>query len=268
MKPNFKIALIGIALVMGFTSCSNDDEPEIPQQSVIPSTKNVFSQGAPKSFNGAKITTNDKGQVTKIVSDDDEITFEYGTFSRADEYQVKMSISDPENAGYEQDFYFQLNDKGFAKKAIRIFLDEPDYVDTWEFGYNDADQLNYARRVEDDEVYRITYTDGNITKVLRTEQEYRYEYDIFYTDSKNSSVLPNKGNVMLFYRAFYIDLQETEIAYYAGLLGKSTNNLPVRLEEVDDEYPYEDIFNWTMTDGLPTTFWSTQDTDKIYFTWK
>ena len=57
---------------------------------------------------------------------------------------------------------------------------------------------------------------------------------------------------MLFDKTLGIDMDEMQYAYYAGLLGKATKNLPVKL--VDNEND-TDNFTWTLnSNSYPISF--------------
>lgn len=64
---------------------------------------------------------------------------------------------------------------------------------------------------------------------------------------------------MLFDETFGIDMDEMEYAYFAGLLGKATRNLPTeRTEDDGDSHTYE----WTLNGaGLPIKLVSTDFRD-------
>ena len=56
---------------------------------------------------------------------------------------------------------------------------------------------------------------------------------------------------MLFDTTLGIDMDEMQYAYFAGLLGKATKHLPVRL--IDNE-GQEETFTWRLsTSGYPTS---------------
>jgi len=68
---------------------------------------------------------------------------------------------------------------------------------------------------------------------------------------------------MLFDATLGIDMDEMKYAYYAGLLGKATKNLPK--SNVDEEGETT-TFTWTLNDsGLPTKM--TDGYDTYTFSW-
>ena len=269
MKAVFKLlSAVLVTASFGLASCSNnDDEPE-NNQSVETSPKNVLSQGLPAEVDGYTFNTNDKGQVTSISYDNSIVaTFEYGKFTRAATYDVLMKIPDGDT---NIDIYIQTNNQGFATHALEVYNDDyPD--DTWDFEYNSAGQLMRLKRSEGGDDFKITYSNGDIIKVVQDDEDgYHYETLIKYTDEKNPSVVPNKGNIMLFDELFYIDMDEMGIAYYAGLLGKSTNNLPIGCVDTDDPESSRS-YNWNLnTNGLPNELNVVEswDGDEYIYTYK
>ena len=264
-----KLTSLGFAaLCLVMTACSDDnDEPE-SSNSVEPTIDKVFTEGLPASVDGATFTTNSKGQVTKIVDGDEVITFEYGSFSRAAEYNVAMSYSDKNYPGDGWTIYMQTNSQGFVSHALQVYEDDEFDNDTWDFEYNADGQLTRLTRSESDDSYEITYSNGNIVKVVESDEEgYGYEYTFNYTNSKYTKPVENKCNLMLFDDMFEIDMDEMGIAYYAGLLGKSTKNLPMACDYGDGDI---DDYNWIFdSNNRPTKFWSGDDEwDVITFSWK
>ena len=110
------------------------------------------------------------------------------------------------------------------------------------------------------EITTITYTDGNITKtstISEDEPDVNSEYNIYYTSDAIKTPLENKGCLMLFDATFGIDMDEMDFAYYAGLLGKATKNLPIRYtsQSTISGIASEDTrdFSWSVnSNGYPT----------------
>ena len=277
MNKLLKLTSLGFAaFAMVMTSCSDDDN-DAPVLPVEPSISNVFSQGLPKVADGYKFTTNDKGQVTKIEDDYDVVTFEYGRGSRAITYDVVMKIREKEYPTAGSDIYMQLNNQGFVTYALQVYLNDENEDDTWQFEYNADGQMTRIRRSENENDVRITYVDGNISKYIETWEgdDEREEYTIKYTNDKFKTPVANKGNLMMFDEFFDIDMDEMGIAYFAGLLGKSTKNLPMGYTYSDIEgdnsvsYTGSDNFNWTLnSQGFPTKFWKDNyEYEATTFTW-
>lgn len=244
-------------------SCSNNDDEPKNDHPVEPSIGNVFSKGLPKVVDGFTFTTNDKGQVTRILDSSwQDITFEYGTFSRAEDYEVLMKIRYTDSERNEEDkcdIYIQLNNQGFAHHALQIYADSE--TDTWDFEYNANGQLTRLKRSESDDNFNIIYKDGNITNVIEDYGDGEHEeFALKYTNAKYQQAIPNTGNIMLFDDLFYIDMDEMGMAYYAGLLGKSTKDLPVSGSFTNG---FTRSYDWTLDNGLPISLVET-DSDGDY----
>lgn len=267
-----KLTSLGFAaLCFVMTSCSDDnDGPEV-STSAEPTVDNVFTEGLPASVDGATFTTNEKGQVTKIVDGDEVITFEYGTFSsRAAEYNVAMRYSDNNYPDEGWTIYMQLNSQGFVSHALQVYKDDEYENDTWDFGYNADGQLTSLKRSEGEDDYEITYANGNIVKVTEIdEDDDPYVYTFSYTNDKFTTPVENTYNLMLFDDMFEIDMDEMGIAYYAGLLGKSTKNLPMGCNYGDGD---ADNYNWSFdsnNNNRPTKFWcGGYEWNAVSFSWK
>lgn len=253
------IALAACAAVtVSLASCSDDDnEPDV----VVPGTtvEEVFPEGVPSSVAGSVITTNEKGQVTSIKDGSETVSFKYGTFSRGTDFDVLMEIRDSEYPNDDIDLYLQLNDKGFVKYALEVY--KGGYSDDeWWFEYNSDGQLDCLKRTEgDNEVTRITYTNGNATTISVTSDDHQTPSvdEISYTSDLVKTAIVNKGGIMLFDTTLGVDMDEMEVAYYAGLLGKATKNLPVKRQH-KGESDYQ-TFDWTLnTSGLPVKMVETE----------
>lgn len=276
-----KLTAIGFVAVaaLSLTACSDDDndEPDVPgvANPGQPSVDNVFSQGLPAEMDGYTFTTNDKGQVTKIEDDWDVVTFEYGTFSRATTYQVVMKSRDKNYPDEGYDIYMQLNERGFVSYALQVYLDDEDEPDTWRFEYNAAGQLTSLKRSESEDDFTITYNSaGDIIKVVQIDEDKEPDvYEFVYTNDTYKTPVANKGNLMLFDEFFEIDMDEMGVAYFAGLLGRSTTNLPMGYTNVwmNDNKPETDneVYNWEFNaENLPVKFWEGNYQDEVFtFKW-
>lgn len=267
------VSLIGLSLA----SCSDDDDaPMVPENVSEPTTENVFPEGLPSNAAGATFTTNEKGQVTKIEDGSSNITFEYGSFtpSRAHNFTVLMKERDTISPNSGLDIYMEINQQGFVSYAYEVYLDGESEPDEWWFEYNADGQLTRLKRSEGGDDFKITYANGDITKVSQDQEDGDHrEYTISYTNTEYKNVVANKGCVMFFDDFFQIDMDEMGIAYYAGLLGKATKNLPMGYTEIskegDNSYTYEETYHWVFNaDNLPTKFWSDSDSYGITFSWK
>ena len=253
------------ALAFSIVACSDDNEPNDPNAG------NVFPEGIPTVAEGYKITVNEEGKVTSLKDDYEEITFEYGNFTRANTFQVKMTINVKDYPSEGSVIYVQTNANGFATYAFQEYRDGD--TDRWWFGYNGAGQLNMLKRTDGDdeigaEVTEATYNGGDIVATKWYEvnaagaviNQDDIEYcDFGYTNSNVKTPIANKGAIMLFDEVFGIDMDEMGPAYYAGLLGRATSNLPVKRayrDSSDDEFY---TFKWELNEkGLPVSLTTTE----------
>lgn len=248
----FGMVLMTVLVGMGFASCSNEDDDDNGGTGGKVSTSSVFTGGQPKSVAGMGMTYNRDGTLASITNGDNRVTFEYGSGARAVAANtVRMTIYDDGELFATYDFV--LNQSGFATSCTETFNDDG-FVQKWKFGYNSDGQLNYMTYTEGGAVStNITYQNGNVVKTKTVSEEDPqdcYNYTIAYTDTIN------KGCVMLFEEILGVDLDEMEYAYYAGLLGRATKNLPrssvYHSDYLDDDYSKE-TYVWTLNDSiLPT----------------
>lgn len=257
------MAVIAVIMSVNFAACSDDDDNNNNGNSGI-SPQNVFTNGMPRQVADMKITQNEQGFVTKIETDNITATFEYPnalTKAGIANQSVKMTITEDTGGEQEETFIFnmEIGSDGFVKHCSEI--EEDGDRELWDFGYTTEGNLNYMKRSEGgNEITTITYTDGNITKTSTISEDApgaSSEYNIYYTSDEIKTPLENKGCLMLFDATFGIDMDEMEFAYYAGLLGKATKNLPIRYtsKSTISGIVFEDTiyFSWTSNaNGYPT----------------
>lgn len=274
-------SLLAFALCLNLSACSDDEnEPEKDYDLGFVNPSTVFAEARPKSVEGAAMTYNSEGLLTRIsTAGGTEVSFEYHNVTRTVNPQsfVRMNVV----YGYENETYvfdMELNEQGFVSYCEET---EPDgNLETWDFGYTADGHMNYMKRSEGgNEVTNITYANGNIANasmVSEEEPNRKSVYTLFYTSEEVAEPIENKGSIMLFDELFNIDMDEMKYAYYAGLLGKATKNLPVKnttnvTDDVDGDEEYTDEFYWTLNqDGLPTQvslvqYWGEDET--ITFQW-
>jgi YD repeat-containing protein len=266
----FATTLMMVVLCVGFASCSSDDDKDDNNGNGTVNPSNVFTGERAKSFSGMDMTYNADGLLTEIKSADAKVTFEYHGVTRAvnQEHYVKMTVADQEYKDEIYVFNMELNEQGFVKHCDEI---EPDGdAETWDFTYTAEGNLTSMKRSEGgNETTTITYKDGNVTKTstVSEDDDDNYEYTISYTSDKVSKAIENKGCIMLFDQTLGVDMDEMEYAYYAGLLGKATKNLPVKCV---DEEGYASEFTWPLNDkGYPTKLVITEGEyeDEYSFGW-
>ena len=266
------------SLCLGFTACSDDDDDnKTPNE---PSVDDVLPAGAPKSIGDAVLTVNEKGQLTKVVDGDQVITIEYGSFSRATTYDALLKLREAEDSDNDYDAYLKLNGMGYVTDVLQVYKhpEEQDgkQSDTWKFTYNDAGQLSRLQRSESGDDFKITYTNGDITKVEQTDEDGDHKLiTIVYTNAEYPEVKANTSGVMEFDESFRVDMDEMGFLYYAGMLGQPTKNLPMGNTEKatwnnGEEYTFSDNYNWEFgANGFPTKFWTDNDgpSEIVTFVW-
>ena len=251
-------AVLAMASGVSLVSCSDDDNelptpPEVTG-SKVPRPAEVFPAGVPSAVGQAAVTKDASGRVTSIVGGGRTISFLYGAdgtqSGRSADYDVLMTVREP---GDVEQYYMRLNGSGYVEYVLEMDADDGrPSADEWWFGYNADGQLNHMKRTEGgNEVTEIEYAGGDIVSVTQKSGRETDKHIISYTDTKVTSPMENKGCVMLFDECFGVDIDEMEMAYFAGLLGKAGKHLPVRCDEVgDNEY---DTFEWTLNAaGMPT----------------
>ena len=112
-----------------------------------------------------------------------------------------------------------LNSRGFV--GSMSYQKSVGHIKSVTFTYNDNDQLT-AVDYGDGDVFRLTYTDGNITRVTNYDEVIDYKYE-----TSTQSKIQNVGNVMEFDNIFGVDLDDFALLYYMGALGKATKHLPL-----------------------------------------
>lgn len=217
MKKTF-CGVFALLLMLAIPSCGgNDDEPQGGGQGghatdkFTVSARTVFSHKLPKEIDDMKLFYNDKDQLEKVVEDYATVTFDYSNLSSK---KVRMKC------GEKYIIDMTLNNKGFVESCIQNYNDGD--KETWKFNYNTDGQMTYIFRSEgNDEETQMTYSNGNLVKTYRPYDEPdNLETIITYSSTDNM------GSIMFFDKIFGIDIDEMKYAYYAGLLGKATKQLP------------------------------------------
>lgn len=266
MKKLFYLFLV---LPFLFVACSDDDDNgdggNGGGQEVVIKPSEVLTGGLPKSVTGMAMTYNADGWLTSMIGQGEKVTFTYG-----ENVKTKATLDYPTDVimkyedGYDKyTIYMALGSNGFVSNCIQVYEDsnsKDQDIDLWSFKYNSDGQMTEMKRSEGgNEVTTMAYKDGNIVavKMVSSEDDGSFNGTISYTSGTHKDGIENKGCIMLFDETFGIDLDEMGYAYYAGLLGKGTKKLPLKLEEVEKEdgkeYKTTYIYDWTLNEqGLPT----------------
>ena len=266
MKKTITISLLAVAVISAtfiLSSCSNknDDDWIIegwPDPVTIDLSK-VFTNGMPKEVDSMTIQTDDNGLVTGIKTKEETVSFKYNN-TKTRVIVIPNVFMKVERNGKATVYIMYLNNNGFVRECM-IEQKENTKEDTWRFTYNDNDQLiNIIHSADDYKEFTLTYKDSNISEietktiVSQTTTRKKDTYKVAYTSDITPVPIMNKGNIMLFNTTFGIDIGAMKYAYYAGLLGKATKNLPVQLINKNGN---KNNFTWTVnSNGFPTAMTS------------
>lgn len=272
MKQFIKIALFATTILgtMTLTGCSSDNDSEDSkiETDFTVNPQKVFTGGFLKGVSNAKITRDAKGRVLSFISEDETATFEYKT-PAAGETNSPHVIMTIESEDEKLVCNLYLGKDGFVKHCdeTEIYKGQVTGQETWDFTYNgDGQLLTMLRSEGGHEKTTVTYKDGDIVEVTEVsidEPDVKKSFKIFYTSPKVPSPIANKGCVM-FYDALGIDVDEMDYAYYAGMLGKATKNLPV--SQVDKDGGKEYVTTWTINaQGYPTKLLDADQQEYVFF---
>ena len=266
MKKTITIALLAVAVIGAtfvLSSCSNkNDDDWIIEGSPDPVTidlSKVFTNGIPKEVDSMTIQTDDNGLVTGIKTKDETVSFKYNN-TKTRVIVIPNVFMKVERNGDTTFYRMYLNNNGFVRECM-IQQKGNTKEDTWRFTYNDNDQLiNIIHSADDYKEFTLTYKDSNISEietktiVSQTTTRKKDTCKVAYTSDTTPAPIVNKGNIMLFNTTFGIDIGAMKYAYYAGLLGKATKNLPVQLINKSSN---KNNFTWTVnSNGFPTAMTS------------
>ena len=276
MRKLFQLALM-VTLTVGTTmmaSCSKDNSDE-PEQKMVNGTdvnpRNVFPLGLPKKISENVLTLNEKGQLVQLAepNGDERITFEYKDVALGSTQapQVILTETDePDKHVYE----LYLNRDGFVTHAKETHY-RNDHIAgkaTWDFAYNADNQLKDVKCSADKKHIVLEYQNGNVVKTTTTTAGEPTEVTTITYATASTRPIENKTGVMLFGATLDADLDYIEAAYYAGLLGKPSKNLPLQYEKSGDKV----MSKWTLdSNGNPTalnqSFSNSSENFRISFTW-
>ena len=276
MRKLFQLALM-VTLTAGtamLASCSKDNSDE-PEQKMVNGTdvnpRNVFPLGLPKKISELVLTLNEKGQLIQLAepNDDERITFEYKDVALGSTQapQVILTETDePDKHVYE----LYLNRDGFVTHAKETHY-RNDHIAgkaTWDLAYNADNQLKDAKCSTDKKHIVLEYQNGNVVKTTTTAAGKPTEVTTITYATASTRPIENKTGVMLFATTLDADLDYLEAAYYAGLLGKPSKNLPLQSEKSGDKANLK----WTLdSNGNPTalnhSFSNSSERYRISFTW-
>ena len=283
MRKLFQLALM-VTLTVGTTmmaSCSKDNSDE-PEQKMVNGTdvnpRNVFPLGLPKKISKIVLTLNEKGQLVQFSEpkSNDRATFEYKDVALGSTQAPQVILTETDEPDkYVYELY--LNRDGFVThaKETRYSNKETRYSNnhiagkaTWDFAYNADNQLKDVKCSTDKKHIVLEYQNGNVVKTTTTAAGEPTEVTTITYATASTRPIENKTGVMLFGTTLDADFDNLEVAYYAGLLGKPSKNLPLQSEKSGNKA----TFKWTLDgNGNPTvlnySFSNLSDNFRFPFTW-
>ena len=276
MRKLFQLALM-VTLTVGTTmmaSCSKDNSDE-PEQKMVNGTdvnpRNVFPLGLPKKISEIVLTLNEKGQLVQFSqpNSNERATFEYKDVALGSTQapQVILTETDePDKHVYE----LYLNQDGFVTHAKETHYSNDHIIGkaTWDFAYNADNQLKDVKCSADKKHIVLEYQNGNVVKTTTTTVVKPTEVTTITYATASIRPIENKTGVMLFATTLDADFDNLEVAYYAGLLGKPSKNLPLQSEKSGNKA----TFKWTLDgNGNPTvlnySFSNLSENFRFPFTW-
>lgn len=276
MRKLFQLALMvtltaGIAMM---ASCSKDNSDE-PEQKMVNGTdinpRNVFPLGLPKKISENVLTLNEKGQLVQFSEPNskDRATFEYKDVALGSTQAPQVILTETDEPDkYVYELY--LNQNGFVTHAKETHYSNDHIAGkaTWDFAYNADNQLKDVKCSADKKHIVLEYQNGNVVKTTTTATGEPTEVTTITYATASIRPIENKTGVMLFATTLDADFDNLEVAYYAGLLGKPSKNLPLQSEKSGDKA----TFKWTLDgNGNPTalnhSFSNSSERFQISFTW-
>ncbi len=234
-----------------------------------PSVTEVFKNKVLKTMTvegqSRTLNYNVLNQLESVTGSDYSCTFtyqggEYNGFAY-DAIITEVDSEDPRDI-VTTTLYVKLNDMGFIVSAYQEEEEDGDVdAELFTFTYDAQGYMVSMTKKEEAEKTNLTWVDGNLTKVQVIDQYEGLEGESDITYSANINT-----NGLMFYDLMGVDLDELEIAYYAGMLGRPSENLP---SQIKDEEGDTGQFSWTLSDNDPTQVAYTEDRDTaiITFSW-
>lgn len=276
MRKLFQLALM-VTLTVGTTmmaSCSKDNSDE-PEQKMVNGTdinpRNVFPLGLPKKISEIVLTLNEKGQLVQFSQpkSNDRATFEYKDVALGSTQAPQVILTETDEPDkYVYELY--LNQDGFVTHAKETHYSNDHIAGkaTWDFAYNADNQLKDVKCSADKKHIVLEYQNGNVVKTTTTTVGKPTEVTTITYATASIRPIENKTGVMLFATTLDADFDNLEVAYYAGLLGKPSKNLPLQSEKSSDKA----TFKWTLDgNGNPTvlnySFSNLSENFRFPFTW-
>lgn len=251
----------------GFNGETDDGTPTVDR--VDPAQ--VFTGRLPVSVAGMQISYDTDGlvkQISRRSSGTNEIvTFSYPSLSKTVS-EGKLVRMDVVSSNERHQFNLRIGKLGFAEYAEEVEYNGNKVEDTdyWWFTYTPEGRLSKIEHTDENgEQIVFTYVDGNMVNMKLTNRD---GDDLETTVSYGTKPVSNVGGIMLFDEIFNTDMDEMEYAYYAGLLGKSTVDLPQSAQHRTGKYTQNVTFSWTLdTEGYPVSMTPSNEPFSYTFAW-
>ena len=194
-------------------------------------TESTPRDGEGSDFQGPQRVFGDN-QLKAYTFDDKTITYHYdsnGFVSQIDRVNSSTGTSKTYTISYGDQIIVNcsngnqwtatLESHGFI--GTLSYMNEKGNAEQVTFTYNDNDQLTSVD-YGDGDVFTLTYSDGNLVSMSNYGTTVTYGYE-----SATQGRIQNQGHVMEYHNIYGIDIDDFNLLYYIGALGKSTNDLPM-----------------------------------------
>lgn len=243
--------LVLMVIFFNFTSCNKSDGYT---RTDIVNPSNVFKGDRLRWLSEKVFFYNEEGFLTKIKDFGEmEISFEYQDVTRAvnEQRYVRMTIEDL-GRDNRQTYDMEIGNNGFVKYCEQT--DTEGKIKKWNFEYTSEGYLSFfERKGRDGFATNLEYENGNVIKSSSSRGTGCRTCRIYYTSDEIMDPIENIGGIMLYEEEFDVYMENMNYAFYAGLLGKATRDLPVWQTHWGTWFDYE--LSWTLNeDGYPTNF--------------
>lgn len=165
------------------------------------------------------------------------------------------------NSDEKDTFTLILNKDGYIESCHHIY-EGPEDSDSedFEFEYNENGQLTTMIRSEEDETWNIVYNALNAVDISCNERKLN---DITY----GNEISPE--NMIMFEWMYGLDVDDMSIFGFIGMLGKSSNNLPIVNKEYVEGFTMN--YDWSLDiSGYPNKVIIDEDgfENEVIFTWE
>ena len=222
MKKMF-LYLGAIILCLGFIACSNDDNDEDNDEKIYRVYKITAHLHEDEDENETRTYSYDgQGRMTKCTYDENHIV----TYTYQNNQIIVSGLEDGDEV-------FELNDKGYI---VRGFYEDEEITYT----YDNLDQL-LKIEYKDGGNHSFTWSDGNIIKVVESDEMYENTSVFTYSSVENK--------VDFDFSSYLGDYNFNDELYNGSYFGKSNKNLVITCQEKEDNYTYNYRYEYTFNEN-------------------